>query len=124
MDSDEQLNQRTIDKKLKHLAHSEEIDSKYGFNRHRTSNELVGWLINFQPTELVDDSKRFVSAVDYYFLTEDNQKFKATVPYNPYFYVLTKEGTERDVLAYLSRKYFGKIAKLEIVEKEDLDLVS
>ena len=33
-----------------------------------------------------------------------------------------KEGTERDVLAYLSRKYFGRIAKLEIVEKEDLDL--
>ncbi len=26
------------------------------------------------------------------------------------------------MLAYLSRKYFGRIAKLEIVEKEDLDL--
>jgi hypothetical protein len=35
-----------------------------------------------------------------------------------------KEGTERDVLAYLSRKYFGKITKLEIIEKEDLDLVA
>ena len=46
-----------------------------------------------------------------------------TVPYNPYFYVGTKEGTERDVLAFLSRKYFGKIAKLELIEKEDLDLV-
>lgn len=44
------------------------------------------------------------------------------MPYNPYFFVGIKEGTERDVLAYLSRKYFGRIAKLEIVEKEDLDL--
>ena len=27
-------------------------------------------------TEFIDDSKRFISAVDYYFLGEDNQKFK------------------------------------------------
>ena len=26
-------------------------------------------------------------------------------------------------MAFLSRKYFGKVVKLEIVEKEDLDLV-
>ena len=92
----------------------------------------------------MDESKRFISAVDYYFLSEDNQKFKvyeqqktsfkfdyykswfelkATVPYNPYFYVGCKDGTERDVSAYLSRKYFGKVHKLEIFEKEDLDLV-
>lgn len=45
------------------------------------------------------------------------------MPYNPYFYVGTKQDTERDVLAFLSRKYFGKVAKLEIIEKEDLDLV-
>jgi DNA polymerase epsilon subunit 1 len=49
---------------------------------------------------------------------------KATVPYNPYFYVGAKSETERDVLAYLSRKYFGKVTKMEIIEKEDLDLVS
>ena len=64
-----------------------------------------------------------MSAVDYYFLGEDNQKFKATVPYCPYFYIGTKEGTERDVLAFISRKYFGKVHKCELVEKEDLDLV-
>jgi DNA polymerase epsilon subunit 1 len=72
---------------------------------------------------LLDDAKRFVSAVDFYFLGEDNQKFKATVPYCPYIYIGVKESTERDVLAYLSRKYLGKIHKLELIEKEDLDLV-
>lgn len=45
------------------------------------------------------------------------------MPYNPYFYIGIKRNTERDVLAYLSRKYVGKIFRVEIVEKEDLDLV-
>lgn len=31
---------------------------------------------------------------------------------------------ERDVDAYLRRRYEGKIADIQIVEKEDLDLVS
>jgi hypothetical protein len=97
-------------------------------------------------TEYLDDSKSFISAVDYYFLAEDNSKFKVrkrcctcilwtyaqffaifviklTVPYNPYFYIKCRKNTERDVLAFLSRKYVGKISRIEIVEKEDLDLV-
>jgi DNA polymerase epsilon subunit 1 len=45
------------------------------------------------------------------------------VPYNPYFYIGIKKNTEKDVIAYLSRKYLGKIHRLEIIEKEDLDLV-
>ncbi len=49
--------------------------------------------------------------------------FKITVPYNPYFYVQCRKNTERDVLAYLSRKYAGRISRIEIVDKEDLDLV-
>ncbi len=62
--------------------------------------------------------------MDLYFLGEDNQNFKATVPYNPYFYLGTKEGTERDVISYLTRKYQGKISKQDLVEKEDLDMVN
>jgi DNA polymerase epsilon subunit 1 len=48
---------------------------------------------------------------------------KATIPYNPYFYIGTKDGTERDVISYLTRKYQGKIIKQDLVDKEDLDLV-
>jgi DNA polymerase epsilon subunit 1 len=118
MDSDES----TTERRTKRINRNEEIDLKYGYVRHRTQTEKVGWLVNFQPTEFIDESKRFISAVDYYFISEDNQKFKATVPYNPYMFIGTKRGTERDVLAYLSRKYFGKIVKFEIIEKEDLDL--
>lgn len=34
--------------RIKRINHSEEIDAKYGFVRHRTTNEKIGWLINFQ----------------------------------------------------------------------------
>lgn len=50
--------------------------------------------------------------------------FQATLPFRPYFYVLTKKSTEREVAAYLTKKFSGKIASVETVNKEDLDLVS
>jgi DNA polymerase epsilon subunit 1 len=31
-----------------------------------------------------------VSAVDFYFIEEDGQRFKATMPFQPYFYIATK----------------------------------
>lgn len=34
------------------------------------------------------------------------------------------QNCEREVISYLSKKFQGKVAKLEIVPKEDLDLVS
>jgi hypothetical protein len=48
-DKDDKENMRNIDKKLKSIAHSEEIDAKFGFLRHKTPVERIGWLINFQP---------------------------------------------------------------------------
>lgn len=44
------------------------------------------------------------------------------MPFKPYFYVLTKPDTQREVISYLQRK-FSKIYKLEVIKKEDLDLV-
>lgn len=36
------------EKRIERINHSEEIDAKYGFAKHRTSVEKVGWLVNFQ----------------------------------------------------------------------------
>jgi hypothetical protein len=47
-DNNQNNNNNNIDSRLKRINHSEEIDSKYGFVRHRTTNEKIGWLINFQ----------------------------------------------------------------------------
>ncbi|KAK3514779.1 hypothetical protein QTP70_030670 [Hemibagrus guttatus] len=63
-----------------------------------------------------------ISAVDYYFIQEDGSRFKVALPYKPYFYIATKKNCEREVSSFLSKKFQGKIAKLETVPKEDLDL--
>lgn len=39
-----------------------------------------------------------------------------------FFYLL--KNCEREVISFLSKKFQGKVAKLEVVPKEDLDLVS
>jgi hypothetical protein len=44
----EEITQNNADKKLQRINNSEELDSKFGFHRHRTTTERVGWLINFQ----------------------------------------------------------------------------
>ena len=52
------------------------------------------------------------------------EKFlQATLPYRPYFYVLCKKSCEREVASFLTKKFSGKIASVETVGKEDLDLV-
>ena len=48
MDSDETTRENNADKRLYRINANEEIDSKYGFLKHRTSVEKIGWLINFQ----------------------------------------------------------------------------
>jgi DNA polymerase epsilon subunit 1 len=74
-------------------------------------------------TEVLDEDKRLVAAVDYYFIQEDGTRFKTTLAYRPYFYVLPKAGTEKEVAVFLQKKYSGYIAASEFGKKEDLDLV-
>ena len=49
--------------------------------------------------------------------------FQATLSYRPYFYVLCKKSCEREVASFLTKKFTGKIASVETVGREDLDLV-
>ena len=62
--------------------------------------------------------------MDFYFIEEDGGRFKATLPYQPYFYIATKKSTEREVSSFLSKKLSGRLAGIDMVDKEDLDLVS
>lgn len=71
----------------------------------------------------MDEDKRLCAAVDYYFMEEDGTRFKVSYPFMPYFYVLTKRELLQEVMQFISKKYAGTIAKIEIVAKEDLDLV-
>ncbi|XP_076350234.1 DNA polymerase epsilon catalytic subunit 1 isoform X2 [Tachypleus tridentatus] len=110
------------EKRLKYSLFHNEIDSKFGFNRHREPIERVGWLVNIHPTELLDEDKRLISAVDYYFVEEDGNRFKVSFPFKPYFYLATKKDCEQEVVSFLTRKFAGSISRVEQVQKEDLDL--
>lgn len=110
------------ERRLQQCLFNDEIDSKFGFVRYKENTERQAWLYNMHSTEVLDDDKRLVSAVDYYFIEDDGGRFKATLPYKPYFYVSAIKGAEQEVASYLSRKFGGSINQVEIVQKEDLDL--
>ncbi|GFR70989.1 DNA polymerase epsilon catalytic subunit A-like, partial [Elysia marginata] len=112
----------STEKRLKVAVLNDEIDARFGYVRYKEATEKTGWLINMHPTDILDADKRLVSAVDYYFLQEDGGRFKATLTFKPYFFVAAKAECEREVASYLSRRFSGKIAAIETVHKEDLDL--
>uniref|UniRef100_A0A8C3Y6J6 DNA polymerase epsilon catalytic subunit n=1 Tax=Catharus ustulatus TaxID=91951 RepID=A0A8C3Y6J6_CATUS len=82
-------------KRLERAQRTDRLDALFGFERPAEPGERTGWLINMHPVAL---------------------------PYQPYFYIATQKGCEREVSSFLSKKFQGKIAKLETVPKEDLDL--
>ncbi|KAH9489963.1 hypothetical protein Btru_036337 [Bulinus truncatus] len=112
----------STEKRLKRAILNDDIDKRFGYERYKDTADKTGWLLNMHPTDILDEDKRLVSAVDYYFLQEDGGRFKATLPFKPYFYVAAKSECEREVASFINRKYSGKIAALETVYKEDLDL--
>lgn len=71
----------------------------------------------------MENDKRLMSGVDYYFLEEDCTRFKISYPYNPYFYILCKKDTYEEVSTGLNKKYTNLIHKVQTIYKEDLDLV-
>uniref|UniRef100_A0A2K6NW00 DNA polymerase epsilon catalytic subunit n=1 Tax=Rhinopithecus roxellana TaxID=61622 RepID=A0A2K6NW00_RHIRO len=82
-------------KRLERSQWTDKMDLRFGFERLKEPGEKTGWLINMHPVAL---------------------------PYKPYFYIATRKGCEREVSSFLSKKFQGKIAKVETVPKEDLDL--
>ncbi|XP_015122503.1 DNA polymerase epsilon catalytic subunit A isoform X1 [Diachasma alloeum] len=97
-------------------------DHLYGFDRVTDNKERIGYLINMHATEIVEEDKRLISGVDYYFLEEDCTRFKVSLPYHPYFYIKCRKDTEQEVSNFLLKKYNGVISKVETIKKEDLDL--
>uniref|UniRef100_A0A8D8VQ89 DNA polymerase epsilon catalytic subunit n=3 Tax=Cacopsylla melanoneura TaxID=428564 RepID=A0A8D8VQ89_9HEMI len=101
---------------------NDNIDVKYGFNRVKDHGEYTGLLINMHSTEILDEEKRLVSAMDYYFIKMDASRFKITLPFEPYFLILVKKECIQEVSGFLSKKYSGLVLRVEQVTKEDLDL--
>ncbi|XP_023169776.2 DNA polymerase epsilon catalytic subunit A [Drosophila hydei] len=103
---------------------NDKIDSKYGFDRVKDSQERTGYLINMHTNEVLDDDRRLVAALDLFFIQMDGSRFKCTVAYQPYLLIRPEANMQLEVARFLGRKYSGQIASLEHITKEDLDLAN
>ena len=93
------------------------MDRRYGFEAFSGPGERFGWLINMHPTDVLDESKNLVSAVDFYFIQSDGGRFKVSRPFLPYFLVSLVEGQdiETEVTTFLSREFAGRIIIIAMI---------
>ncbi|KAF8331488.1 uncharacterized protein EI90DRAFT_3145642 [Cantharellus anzutake] len=99
------------------------IEEKLGFSRYQEGRPRDGWMINMRPTLIKDDDVPGGRAgIDYYFIQDDGGMFKATVPYEPYFYIACKKGNEGIVEEWLLKRYEGLIYRILREKKEDLKM--
>ena len=100
----------------------DEIDLKFGFERMKNGvPDRMGWLLNYLVTSMNDESGNEKSALDLYFVDREGGNFKATVFYDPYFYVdLSDPRRFLELHAHLPKRLEG--CKVDIIDLEDLDL--
>ncbi|KAG0139468.1 hypothetical protein CROQUDRAFT_111607 [Cronartium quercuum f. sp. fusiforme G11] len=118
--------------KWNHAVQNHELDERLGFGRFEEGTPRVGWLINIQPTLIQDaapthqvseqTTSQPAAAVELYFIQEDGGMFRATMKYQPYFYIASRAGNESEVEEWLQKRFEGQVVKLERIFKEDLQL--
>lgn len=111
------------DEKFEAIKVANGIDETMDFLSFESGDTKVGWLCNMHSTT-IEDSKITGgrAGVNYYFLGEDGESFKATVEYDPYFLVAIKMDHEADVEEWCQRMFEGVIKNVKRVEKEDLQM--
>lgn len=107
---------------IRESRENDKIDSKYGFDRVKDTQERTGYLINMHSTEILDEDRRLVAALDLFFIQMDGSRFKASVVYEPYFLVLPSAEHSLEVARYLEKKFTGHLTKIEHIKKDDLDM--
>jgi len=103
------------------LAHK--IDESMGFERFDAGKRKEGWLVNMHATSVEDEKIQGGRAgVDFYFIEDNGNTFKATVEYDPYFLLCVKRGKEAEVEEWCRRTFEGLVKGAKRVEKEDLQM--
>eukprot|EP00842_Homolaphlyctis_polyrhiza_P005989 jgi/Hompol1/6391/HPOL_004966-RA len=101
----------------------DDLDEKLGFARFVDGPDRLGWLVNMHPTVIADsECPTGKAGVDLYFIQEDGETFKATLIYQPYFFVICKQGSENDVEEFIKRRFQRVLLSVSIVVKDDLEL--
>jgi DNA polymerase epsilon subunit 1 len=109
--------------KLEATRLANRIDESMGFPRFESGKKKVGWLCNMHSTTVEDENVPGGKAgVDYYFIGEDGDTFKATLEYDPYFLLAVKKGREAEVEEWCKRAFEGLVKGIKKVEKEDLSM--
>lgn len=117
--------QTSLNEKIEATRLAHQIDESMGFERFDAGRKREGWLVNMHSTS-IEDSKipGGRAGVDFYFLQDDGNTFKATVEYDPYFLIATKRGKEQEVEEWCRRAFEGLIKTVKRIDKEDLQMVS
>jgi len=99
------------------------LDESMGFERFEAGKTREGWLVNMHSTS-IEDSKvpGGRAGVDFYFLEENGNTFKATVEYDPYFLLCIKRGKEAEVEEFCKRRFEGLVKTVKRTDREDLDM--
>ncbi|XP_022817983.1 DNA polymerase epsilon catalytic subunit A [Spodoptera litura] len=116
--------EESSESRIRVALENDRIDSKYGFDRVRDVKERTGYLINMHTAEILDEDKRLVAAMDYYFIEMDGSRFKISLTFQPYFLILARKECEQEVIQFLSKRFTGTVHKITVIEKEDLDLLN
>ncbi|KAJ5290335.1 uncharacterized protein N7443_010588 [Penicillium atrosanguineum] len=111
------------DEKFEAIRLANSIDEQLGFPRFESGETRAGWLVNMHSTTIEDSNVQGGRAgVDFYFLQDDGNSFKATVEYEPYFLIAVKKGHEMEVEEWSKRSFEGLIKSFKRLDKEDLNL--
>ncbi|PVH92667.1 DUF1744-domain-containing protein [Periconia macrospinosa] len=109
--------------KIEAVRLANRIDESMGFPRYESGKKKVGWLCNMHSTTIEDENVPGGRAgVDFYFIGEDDDTFKATLEYDPYFLLAVKKGREPEVEEYCRRAFEGLVKSIKRIEKEDLSM--
>ncbi|KAI7977288.1 hypothetical protein EIK77_004704 [Talaromyces pinophilus] len=111
------------DEKFEAIRLANSIDESMGFPRFEAGEKRAGWLINMHSTTVEDPNIPGGRAgVDFYFLDDDGNNFKATVEYDPYFLIAVKGGREQEVEEWCRRILEGVVKDVRRIVREDLQM--
>lgn len=102
------------------------LDLKFGFARAFQgasfgSKSRFGWLFNYLPITVLDETGTLKSGLDLYFIDREGENFKCSILYEPYFYIsLFNEDRILEVSRIVQR--IVEKCRIEVVEKEDLEM--
>lgn len=100
------------------------IDAKFGFERFKEGSPRLGWLLNYMAISMPDESGLERSALDLYLIDREGRNFKAAVFYDPYFYLdLRDPKYSMELSQHLTKRFEGS-CRIELVEREDLDMAN